>query len=162
TNTGAASIDFTQANAITAVSLPLTGQATGTVTSIEDFTGVITASSSSSITVTSKSRGTLTGALTSGATGTTYTGLRSVNNHVCHGSAASVACIANGKTVSVDATVSSAGKVTITEVDFIDDPAVDEIEGVIYRTTDPNKFGMIVSDAVNATGNSSLTNVGAG
>src|SRR5262249_43023784 len=137
TNTGGVGIDFTQTNAITTVSLPRTGQATGTLDSIEDFTGVLTVNGNN-LTITSKSRGTLTGTISST---TTYTGLLSVNN-VCGGSAASATCLntPSTKTVSVDATVATDGTISITEVDFIDDPSVDEIEGTIYPTTDPNIF----------------------
>jgi hypothetical protein len=66
------------------------------------------------------------------------------------------------KTVSVDATLSAAGVVTISEVDFLDTPFVDEIEGVIYRTSTVDVYNMIVSDKVNATNNSLLTSVSAG
>lgn len=156
--TGGISFDFTQTNAITTVSLPRIGQASGTLDSIEDFTGVVTTLNGSTLTITSKSRGTLTGTVSSS---TTYTGLLSVND-VCGGSAASQSCLATGKTVSVDANISTSGLVNITEVDFIDDPSVDEIEGTIYPTTTAGKYGMIVSDVVNASGNTILSTVGSG
>jgi hypothetical protein len=158
TNTGDIAFDFTQPNAITPVALPRVGQATGTLDSIEDFMGIITASSGNSLTVVSKTRGTLTGT-TSNAT--TFTGLSSPADTVCGGHP-SASCVATGKTVSVDATIGLDGTISITEVDFLDDPSVDEIEGVIYPTGTPGTFGMIVYDAVNASNNSALTNVGSG
>ena len=158
TSTGDIAFDFTQPNAITPVSLPRIGQASGTLDSVEDFMGVITASSSSSLTVMSKTRGTLTGSISSS---TTYTELVSANA-VCGGSAPTASCLATGKTVSVDATIGLDGKVSINEVDFIDDPSADEIEGVIYPTSTVGTFGMIVFDAVNASNNSALNNVGSG
>jgi hypothetical protein len=158
TSTGGIAFDFTQPNAITPIALPRVGQAAGTLDTVEDFMGVITANSSNSLTVVSKTRGTLTGTLSNT---TTYTGLLSVNT-VCGGSAPTASCLATGKTVSVDATIGLDGTVSITEVNFIDDPSVDEIEGVIYPTGTPGTFGMIVFDAVNASNNSALTNVGSG
>ena len=107
--------------------------------------------------MTSKTHGILSGTVSSG---TTYTGLASVNT-VCGGNP-SASCLATNKTVSVDATIGLDGTISVTEVDFIDDPSVDEIEGVIYETTTPGTFGMIVSDVVNASGNSALNNVVAG
>lgn len=158
TNTGDIAFDFTQPNAITPISLPRVGQATGTLDTVEDFMGVITASGSNSLTVASKTRGTLTGTISSA---TTYTGLLSVDT-VCGGSAPTASCLNTGKTVSVDATIGLDGTVSITEVNFIDDPSVDEIEGVIYPTATVGTFGMIVFDAVNASNNSALNNVGSG
>jgi hypothetical protein len=158
TNTGAVGIDFTQTNAITAVSLPRVGQATGTLDTIEDFTGTITNVNGNNVTITSVTRGTLAGAVSSS---TTYTGLLSVNN-VCGGSAPTASCLGTSKTVSVDATIALDGTISITEVDFIDDPSTDEIEGVIYPTTTANTFGMIVSDVINASGNATLNPVGSG
>ncbi|HWZ98173.1 MAG TPA: DUF4382 domain-containing protein [Candidatus Dormibacteraeota bacterium] len=158
TTTSGISIDFTQPNALTIVPLPRAGQATGTLDTIEDFTGTLTNVNGSNITITSATHGTLTGAVSST---TTYTGLLSVNN-VCGGSAPTASCLGTSKTVSVDATISTAGVVSITEVDFIDDPSTDEIEGVIYPTTTANTFGMIVSDVINASGNATLNPVGSG
>ncbi len=148
------SIDFTQPN-ILSVSAP---QLTGTLNSIEDFTGVVTAFSNNSVTIMSGTRGTLTGTVNSS---TTYTGLSS-NATVCGGTTPTQACLSVNKAVSVDGTVSSSGAVTITEVDFIDDPFTDEIEGVIYPTATPSTYNMVVADKVNASGNSLLNGVSAG
>jgi len=158
TASNAITFNFAATNAVTTVSLPRTGQTTGTLESIEDFTGVITTKNSNNLTITSATHGVLTGAVSST---TTYTGLFS-SGTVCGGSAPSATCLATNKTVSVDATVSNTGVVSITEVDFIDDPFVDEIEGVIYPTTTVGTFGMVVSDVVNATGNANLSAMVAG
>ncbi|MBS1842031.1 MAG: DUF4382 domain-containing protein [Acidobacteria bacterium] len=162
TTTGGIGIDFTQANALSAVTLPRPGQATGTLDSIEDFTGQITASTvtngNGNITITSATRGTLTGAVSST---TNYNGLSVGTTSACSGNA-NAQCLGTGKTVSVDATVSTTGVVNISEVDFLDTPAADEIEGIIYPTTTANTFGMVVTDVVNATGNATLNPVGSG
>ncbi len=150
--------DFAATNSITLDSLPRTGQAAGSLDSIGDFTGVITAKNGNNLTITSATHGVLAGTISST---TTYTGLFSVGM-VCGGSAPSAACLGTNKTVSVDATISSAGVVSITEVDFLDDPFVDELEGTIYPTTTPGLFGMVVSDVINATGNANLNSVVSG
>jgi Domain of unknown function (DUF4382) len=160
TASNAITFNFAATDAVTTVTLPRTGQTTGALESIEDFTGVIPQTNGNTLTITSATHGVLTGTVSST---TTYTGLFSVGT-VCGGSAPSSDCLkrAGNKTVSVDATVSNTGVVSITEVDFIDDPSVDEIEGVIYPTTTVGTFGMVVSDVVNATGNANLNSVGAG
>jgi len=147
-------IDFTQANILTIPNAPVT---TGNLNAIEDFTGVITAFSNNNVTIASGTRGTLTGVVNSS---TTYNALSS-NAAVCGGNP-NAQCLAVSKTVSVDCTLSVSGVVTITEVDFLDDPFVDEIEGVIYPTSTAGVYNMIVSDKVNASSNSLLTALGAG
>lgn len=151
-------LDFNQANILKITNLPRTGQASGTLDTIEDFTGVVTALSGSNVTITSGTRGTLSGAVTGN---TTYTGLSS-SSTVCGGQAPTASCLGLNKTVSVDASISAVGVVTITEVDFLDDPFTNEIEGTIYPTTTPGTYGMIVSDKVNATNNALLTPVSPG
>lgn len=158
TNQNGITIDFNQPNVLTIQSLPRIGQAAGTVDTIEDFTGVITTLSGNNVTITSGTRGTLTGVVTSA---TTYSGLPSTIG-VCGGNAPSASCLGLNKTVSVDTNISTSGVVTITEVDFLDDPFADEIEGVIYPTLTPGTFNMVVADKVNATNNSLLTPIKAG
>ncbi len=149
-------IDFSQPNILTIPNAPVTS---GTLNTIDDFTGVITSVSGSNVTIASGTRGTLTGTVNAS---TTYTGLTSVNG-VCGGSPSAACLSAPGtRTVSVDGIVSTSGAVTITEVDFIDDPFTDEIEGVIYPTSTPGTYNMVVADKVNASGNTLLNPVSAG
>ncbi|HET9803485.1 MAG TPA: DUF4382 domain-containing protein [Candidatus Acidoferrum sp.] len=149
-------IDFTQPNIL---SIPNALQTGGTLNTIEDFTGVITSVSGSNVTIASGTRGTLTGTVNSS---TTYTALAS-SKTVCGGNPNASCLAASGtRTVSVDGTVSTSGAVTITEVDFIDDPFTDEIEGVIYPAGAAGVYNMVVADKVNATGNSLLNPVSAG
>ncbi|HLZ11419.1 MAG TPA: DUF4382 domain-containing protein [Candidatus Acidoferrum sp.] len=148
-------IDFTQTNILTIPNAPVT---TGNLNAIEDFTGVVTAFTNNNVTITSGTRGTLTGAVNSS---TTYNGIEQGANPACTGNP-NAACLAVNKTVSVDATLSAAGVVTITEVDFLDTPFIDEIEGVIFPTSTAGTYNLIVSDKVNATNNSLLNAVSAG
>lgn len=154
TTANGVTIDFTQANILTIPSAPVT---TGNLNPIEDFTGVITTFTNNNVTIASGTRGTLTGVVNSS---TNYNALSS-NAAVCGGTP-NAQCLAVNKTVSVDGTLSASGVVTITEVDFLDTPFVDEIEGVIYPTSTAGVYNMIVSDKVNATNNSLLTPVSAG
>ena len=150
--------DFTAANAITIDSLPRTGQAAGTFDTIGDFTGVITTKNGNNLTITSATHGVLTGAVSST---TTYTALSAVNA-TCNNQPADATCLGTGKTVSVDATISPAGVISITEVDFLDDPSINELEGIIYPTTTAGLYGMVVSDVINATGDTNLNSVVSG
>jgi len=118
---------------------------------------LITGFSNNNVTIASGTRGTLTGVVNSF---TNYNALSS-NAAVCGGTA-NAQCLAANKTVSVDGTLSAAGVVTITEVDFLDTPDVDEIEGVIYPTSTAGVYNMIVSDKVNVSHNALLTALSAG
>jgi len=155
TNANGLSIDFSQANVLTIPNAPVT---TGNLNAIEDFTGTITSAVGNNIKITSGTRGTLTGVVNSS---TTYNGITQGANPACSGNP-NAQCLAVNKTVSVDATLSAAGVVTITEVDFLDTPGIDEIEGIIYPTSTAGVYNIVVSDKVNATGNSLLTPVSAG
>ncbi len=65
---GAVSVDFTQANVLTAATLPRTGTPTGALDLIEDFTGIITTISGNSVTVHSDTRGNITAVANSSTT----------------------------------------------------------------------------------------------
>src|SRR5256885_31639 len=113
TTANGVTIDFTQANILAIPNAPVT---TGNLNSIEDFTGVITGFSNNTVTIASGTRGTLTGVVNSS---TTYTGITQGSNPACGGNP-NAQCLAANKTVSVDATLSAAGVVTMTEADFLD------------------------------------------
>ena len=155
TTANGVTIDFTQANILTIPNAPVT---TGNLNAIEDFTGVVTGFSNSNVTIASGTRGTLVGVVNSS---TTYTGITQGSNPACGGTP-NFQCLNTAKTVSVDATLSAAGVVTITEVDFLDTPDVDEIEGVIYPTSTTGVYNMIVSDKVNVSNNAQLAALSAG
>jgi hypothetical protein len=142
------SIDWTQPNVFTLVQLPRVGQATGTLDTIQNFTGVVTAVTSSSITVKSTFQGTLTFPVN---TLTTYTEVPTLPGQ-CPG-APSLACIAVNSTVSVDAEILTDTTLLATVVDILDTIAVDEVEGTIFPTVTPGVFGMIVSDSIIVSGN---------
>ncbi len=135
------SVDFTQAGVMTATTSTRTGIPSGSVDTLEDFVGVVSTVSGTSITVQSGTSGaSLTAAINSG----TEIDIAPVNYSQCSGSAA--ACLKPGSTVSIDALVSSSGTFTATEIDVLDAVAVDEVEGIIYPTKTAGVFGMILAD----------------
>jgi len=153
TATGGLSVDFSQTGVLTAITTARTGIPSPAVDTVEDFVGAVTAFSSSSITVKSGISGqTLTASLT---TNTEYDTPSSPSDAYSNCTAAP-ACIAVGSTVSVDAQLDANGTLTATEVDVLDVTAVDEVEGVIYPTSTPNVYGLILADKVSASGNAAL------
>jgi len=154
TTSGGISVDFSQTGVLTATTTTRKGIPSGSVDTLEDFTGVVTAyTKGSSITVRSDIRGvSLTASL---STNTEYD-LAPVNYSQCQGGTA-LACVTVGSTVSMDTVVSSGGTFTATEVDVLDATAVDEVEGIIYPTTTTGEFGMILADKVSASGNTTLS-----
>jgi len=155
TTSGGISVDFTQAGVLTATTTTRTGIPSGSVDTVEDFSGIVTAyTAGSSITVNSAIRGV---SLTASLTSSTEYDLAPVNYSQCPGLAS--ACVTVGSTVSMDTVVSSAGTFTATEVDVLDATAVDEVEGIIYPTLTQGVFGMVLADKVSASGNATLSAV---
>lgn len=148
----AVSIDVTQTGVLTATSTVPAGVSSGNFANIDDFTGSVTAISSSSITVQSSVRGSLTAAVTS----TTPVFDPQAQ---CSGGG-SLSCISKGTIVSVQAVLSNTGVLSATSVDVIDaspTPA-DEVEGMIYGLCPGgNSYGLILSDSTIFTASSPLT-----
>lgn len=152
--TGGIKLDLTQPNVFTLATLPRANQNTGTLDTIQDFTGIVTAKTPSTLTVRSPNRGTQVFSLGSG---TTYTEVSTP----CTGGP-SLSCIAVNSTVSVDADVTTTGTLTATVVDILDVTAVDEVEGTVYPTTTAGVYGLIVSDTAVPSGNTTLTGLAPG
>lgn len=145
-------IDVTQANVMTASSTVPAGVSSGNFANIDDFTGSVTAISSSSITVQSSVRGSLTAALTSSTPVYDPQGQ-------CSGGG-SLSCISKGSIVSVQAALSDTGLVNATSLDVIDASSSpsDEVEGMVYGLCPGgNGYGMILSDSTIFTASSPLT-----
>jgi hypothetical protein len=147
-------IDVTQSNVLTASTTIPTNIPSGDVANIDDFTGAITALSSSSITVQSSVRGSLTALIGSGIPVYDPPGQ-------CTGGA-SLSCIGVGSIVSVQSVLTNTGSTNATSVDIIDkstSPA-DEVEGIIYPSScnGGSNFGLILSDSTIFTSGSPLLN----
>lgn len=152
-NSSTGNIDVTQSNVLTASSTVPTGVPSGSYANIDDFTGAVTAISSSSITLQSSVRGTLTATINSS------TAVYDPQTQ-CTNTASPLTCIQKGSIVSLQGLLSTSGVVTATSLDIIDistSPA-DEVEGLIYPTTcnGGSNYGMILSDSVIFTSGSPL------
>ncbi len=155
-------LDVTQKGVLTASTTVPTGIPSGDVANIDDFTGAVTALSTSSITLESSVRGSLTASISS--TIPVYD-----PQSQCQGQGTgSLSCIGVGSIVSLQGVLSNAGVVSATSLDVIDastTPA-DEVEGTIYPSTcnGAGSYGMVLSDSVIFTSGSPLTsaNFGAG
>jgi hypothetical protein len=151
---GAVSVDFTQANVLTAATLPRTGTPTGALDLIEDFTGVITTINGNSVTVHSDTRGNITAVANSS---TTF----NIDPTVC--SAQNITCLAANRTVSIDASLNPDGTMTLLEADLLDNVSVlanklDAVEGtVIFVSATAPQISLVLSDKTVVSGNSVLT-----
>jgi hypothetical protein len=146
---GAVSVDFTQANVLTAATLPRTGTPSGSLDLIEDFTGVITTISGNSVTVHSDTKGTLTAVANSS---TTF----NINPAVC--SAQNLTCLGANKTVSIDAALNLDGTMTLREADLLDNVSVDEVEGTVFAVnSSAPQISLVLSDKTVVSGSSVLT-----
>jgi hypothetical protein len=142
TSAGGMTFDFTKAGAITLTTLPRVGQSSGSLDSLENFTGMITAKASTTIDMLSLSSGTRTIAVPSTAEfDDPFT--------VCTTGQANFTCLALNQNVSVDAVINSDGTLTAYEVEFLDKaPGATEIEGVIVAPVSSNQFKMVVTNGM--------------
>ena len=145
TSAGGMTFDFTQTGAITLARLPRTGQTTG-LDSFQNFTGMVSATTSTSFDMFSLSSDTRTFTL---AATVEFDDPFSI----CP-APASFSCIALNQNLSVDADVNSDGTLTAYEVEFLDPkPAVvQEAEGVIVSPVLNNQFKMVVTNGMPVTG----------
>jgi len=147
---GGVAVDFTQANVLTANTLPRTGTPTGALDLVEDFTGVITAVSGNSVTVHSDTKGTITAVANSSTT---------FNNCAVQ----NITCLAANMTVSIDATLNLDGTMTLLEADLLDNVSVlanklDAVEGTVFSVNAvAPQILVVLSDKTVVSGNSVLT-----
>lgn len=151
-------IDVTQPSVLTALTTPPVNIPTGASANVDDFTGVVTAVSSSSITIQSTARGSLTASISSTITVNDPQGL-------CSGGG-TLSCIRTGSVVSLQGVLTNTGLVNGTELDVIDastTPA-DEVEGILYTTScnGASTVGLILSDSAILAASSPLKSAGFG
>ena len=130
------------------------GVPSGDFANVDDFTGRVTAVSTSSITLSSTARGSLTATINGS---TQFFDPQSPAQ--CSGSA-SLSCIQVGSIVSLQGVLTNTGSIVATSLDVIDSlktPA-DEVEGTIYPSNCNGgaNFGMVLSDSSITTGGSPL------
>ena len=159
TTAGGITVDFTQANVLTATTTPPIGTLpSGDVANIDDFTGAVTAKSGTSITLKSTVRGSLTATISS-STPVFDPRLQ------CTGGG-NLNCIGVGSIVSLQGVLTNTGTVVATSLDVIDSsptPA-DEVEGTIYPSTcnGGSNFGMVLNDSVIFSSSSPLASANFG
>jgi hypothetical protein len=138
TSAGGMTFDFTQSGAITLSTLPRQGVSSG-LDSFQNFTGAVTAKTSTSISMASLSSDTRT--FTMAAT----VGFDDPFS-ICT-APASFSCIAVNQNLSVDAVVNADGTLTAYEVEFLDKSG-QEAEGIIVSPVSSNQFKMVVTNGI--------------
>ena len=144
TTTGGMTFDFTKSGAITLATLPRTGQTSG-LDSLQNFTGTVTAKTSTTIDMSSLSSATRT-----------FTMAATVQFDdpfsICPTPpGANFNCLAVNQNVSLDAIVNSDGTLTAYEVEFLD-PTIftQEVEGVIVTPVSNNQFKMVTTNGMSS------------
>ncbi len=139
-------IDFTQANVGFSEQLPLAANlAAGQLDYVEDFTGLVTAVGSSSITLQSATAGTITVNVVSGTSN--FSTQTCTNN--------TISCAAVNQVADVDAILKADGTFTLLLFDLLDPSPDDWIEGVIgYAPTLSSQFQLVVTSFGAATSGS--------
>src|SRR3984893_772487 len=148
-SSGTVALNFSASNTFNVEKLPRTGTPSGSLDLIEDFVGLVTATSSTSITVKASSGISLQIALPSTVVIEDPQGLCTAVNATC--------LVANQTVVSVDATVNSAGALTLVSADLLSATPQDELEGTLVNTATPGQFNLVVANKVVASGNATLT-----
>jgi len=140
-------VDLTATKVVTAVSLPPSASTltSGEFDYIDDVTGVVTAASSSSVTVQTTGRGSITAAITSST-------IFSSPNCVILNQPCSPTI---GQIASLDTTLNSDGTFTLLQFDPLSATHVDVIEGIVTtENTSNTQFQIVANDFVAATSGS--------
>jgi hypothetical protein len=146
---GTLALSFSATNVASAATLPRTGAPSGALDLIEDFVGLVTVQSGSAITVTGSNGISLQMTLPSSPIIQDPQGLCPALNATC--------LVANHTVVSVDASASTSGALTLLSADLLDVSPQDEVEGTIVNTSTPGQFFLVVANKEVATGNSTLS-----
>jgi uncharacterized protein DUF4382 len=159
--TGGIGINMQQSGVLTATTAVPTGVPSGDFAFVDDFTGRVTAVTSSSISLTSTVRGSLTATIN----GSTVV-FDPQSPAQCSGGTATLSCIQKGSIVSLQGVLTNTGAIVATSLDVIDastTPA-DEVEGTIYPSNcnGGSNFGLIISDSSIITSGSPLASAGFG
>lgn len=143
-------MDLTAANVVTTATLapPLSTLSTGQLDYLEDVTGVVTAASTSSVTIQ-----TTRGPITSVITGSTLVSpdclITNRTNQAC--------APAVGQVASVDATLNTDGTSTMLEYDPLSLSSVDLIEGIVTsESPSTTQFQIVANDFVKANSSSRI------
>lgn len=146
---GTLALNFGAVDVVTAATLPRTGAPTGALDLIEDFVGMVTAQSANSLTVTSSNGISLQMTIPSSPVIEDPQGLCTALNATC--------LVANQTLVSVDATVSTSGTLTLVSADLLDATPQDELEGTLLNSGTAGQFFLVVANKQAASGNGTLS-----
>ena len=147
-------LNLAATNVLTTATLPpaFSTLSSGQLDYIEDVTGVVTASSGSSVTVQTATRGSITSTI-NGST------IISDNCVVLNSSCSATP----GQVVSIDATLNADGTSTMLEFDPLTATSVDLIEGIVTsESTSNTQFQMVANDYVPATSSSRISGLSLG
>jgi hypothetical protein len=138
TTTQIPTLDLTATNALTTVALPKTSSlATGQLDFVEDITGLVTTVSGQNITIQTATKGSLTATANSSTVFSPNCG------------SADITCVQLNQVASIDASLGTAGTLTILEYDPLDGPTSihDYVEGVVTATpSSPTQFELVTND----------------
>jgi hypothetical protein len=138
TTTQIPTLDLTATNALTTVALPKTSSlATGQLDLMEDITGIVTTVSGQNITIQTATKGSLTATANSSTVFSPNCG------------SADITCVQLNQVASIDASLGTAGTLTILEYDPLDGPTSihDYVEGVVTATpSSPTQFELVTND----------------
>jgi hypothetical protein len=146
TAVGGLTFDFTQAGAITVSPLPptATSQPTGLDTA-DNVTGVVTAATGTTVTVSSFADEARTFAISN-------TAVFEDPLNVCNGAPVNGTCIAPNQNITIDGLINSDGTRTANQIEFLDPaPAVNELEGIITSPLANGQFTMSLTNGMGST-----------
>jgi hypothetical protein len=152
---GSLSTVFSNANLLTAFTLPRTGSnlASGQLDLIEDFTGVVTIANSA-VTLTSATatgRGSLTA-----STNANMILNADPSGQICTTPSPGLisSCLQPNQAASMDVILKSDGTLTIQEIEPLLGTLQDTVEGTIISVASPTQFQLVVTDLIPAATNS--------
>ena len=146
-SSGALAINFSATNALSATALPRVGTTSG-LDLVEDFVGRVTAITSSAVTVQASDGISQQFLLPASPVIEDPQNLCPALNLTC--------LVANQTLVSINATVNSAGTLTMVSADLLDTTPRDELEGTLISNGTVGQFFLVVSDKAVTTGNTTL------
>jgi hypothetical protein len=143
-------VDLTATNVLTAATLPplLSSLAAGQLDFVEDFTGVVTAASTTSVTVQTSARG----AITAKVTPTTIASPNCViDNKTCTAQV--------GQIASIDTILNADGTFSLLEYDPLDETSSDVVEGIVTATPlTSTQFDIVANDILLKSASSLIGN----
>jgi hypothetical protein len=145
TSAGGLTFDFTQPGAITIITLPPTSTQSSGLDTIDNATGVVTATSGTSLTIGNFSSGQVAYTVAANAT------FNDPSGSICT-PPAGLSCLALNQNISIDGVIAPDGTRTANVIEFLDPaPAVNELEGIIISPVTNNQFKMVLTNGMGSS-----------